>query len=530
MQVHGLPDQLQVGRVEMHQTPGPIRTQRTVVQQRAGVPLVFDKEMQRGLEVGAGQWLMVCQIRASISELRAADFLAWRNETREAVGILATVLDERIAEEELFEDVILLRDAQPVAPADLRERIRHFLPYQVTDTERENLTALSEASLGDVPGSVRNALRWYLRGAHAGPTHDGFLFLWLALEGLVPGWRNSAKEIEWALQDAGWEEAHQRLAVRTLVGLRGRLVHSADADAAQLADGFYDAETMVRVLLRARLGLSSSWPAPVGLPTFEPPFDEQIGGAWENPAVEWHADDMAIADASPIHGLAWDVLDPPPPLATEIVVESVSNEQRVHVRRWVRVALAVLGEEPERVLIKVRRARHEGDIVTTVDDEAITIDSRLLKDLDRLTSADPIRVLHLGLHLCALVADHLLQKDRVLNTTPVGVIFVGVLAGFIQHQLFVDGGPFEEAELELQPLSRNSPLLPVGQHTGLTLAGNTRSRKILETWLEGDGISEELRGLIRALVRDLHGFSDASAVRHRLAKLYIEMMAEPPAG
>ena len=27
------------------------------MQQRAGVPLVFDKKMQRGLEVGAGQWL-----------------------------------------------------------------------------------------------------------------------------------------------------------------------------------------------------------------------------------------------------------------------------------------------------------------------------------------------------------------------------------------------------------------------------------------------------------------------------------------
>ncbi len=51
MVVSGLPGSVTVGAAVAHFIRGPLRTQVTSLRQRAGWPAVFDKHMQRSVEV-----------------------------------------------------------------------------------------------------------------------------------------------------------------------------------------------------------------------------------------------------------------------------------------------------------------------------------------------------------------------------------------------------------------------------------------------------------------------------------------------
>lgn len=54
MQVHGLPDELTVTGAVLRFCQGPVFVQQTDLSQRAGFPLVFDKSMSQGVQVGGG--------------------------------------------------------------------------------------------------------------------------------------------------------------------------------------------------------------------------------------------------------------------------------------------------------------------------------------------------------------------------------------------------------------------------------------------------------------------------------------------
>src|SRR6476646_5577596 len=70
---------------------------------------------------------------------------------------------------------------------------------------------------------VETAARWYLRGVQAGPSVDGVIFLWFAVEALTG--TSKKKPIEEALRQAGRDPADQGLTVGELHGLRSSFVH-----------------------------------------------------------------------------------------------------------------------------------------------------------------------------------------------------------------------------------------------------------------------------------------------------------------
>ena len=260
--VAGMPSECRVGRVEIFRVVGPVFTQRTQLRQRHGLPFIFDKSMELRVPVGENEVLTICQIRDE-PPLRSADAVSeWRGEARAALGLLAAALDERIAIEERFEDVINLRNGAPISSADLRTRLRSFLPFDVTDEERDVLGELAGLKTADlVP--LTEAARWYLLAAQEGPTAEAIVYLWIAIEALTPRPKTSPKTVEAMLVSSGFlPEWLGEVTLGRLAGLRADIVHKGLRDHPLIHEGYYRLETVVRVLLRNAAGMRTSW-APV---------------------------------------------------------------------------------------------------------------------------------------------------------------------------------------------------------------------------------------------------------------------------
>lgn len=512
MQVHGLEWPIRSGRTTLHQIVGPVFTQQTHVQQRAGFPLVFDKHMERGLEVAPGQWICVAQLIGPPPEGIDQAILAWRDEARAAVGVVAAVVDERIAQGELFEDVIFIGEGHPRASGDLRERIRHFLPYQATPVERQTLAELGEGS--GQAANVLNAARWYLRGAQSGPTPDGVVFLWVAIEALSPDRTVNLNRLETKLAQAGWEVAHQRLDVGRLQGLRGRIVHYGDAAAEEVSLGFYDLEAMVRVLLRDAVDARSTWPAPVGANLFTGAWGPRIAEAWHSPTVNWTSGAVSSPPTGALGDLQWDTVDPPLDVDISVVVKHASRGQRHRIRRWAEFIGIVFGPTTDELVFDVRHPPGS-DVAFVIDADAATIDPSLAKD-----PTGPQDEVSLGLVVAACVPGLLLWRAGVPSDTPVGAVMHGLLVTWTQYRVFVNGGSVSNSDLSLASLTSTSSLWAIGETTGASLAGSDESHRRLALWLADEAVASQLRGFVVGLVQEFEGIDDGADLLKGLAQLY----------
>src|SRR5215216_2113023 len=264
----GAPDRSRIGRVEISRATGPVTTQQVVMRQRHGLPITFDKAMTMGVQVASQEVLTICQITEPPPDDLAVAFDVWREEANAACGLLAAVLDDRIAIEERFEDLILMRGGEPVASADRRSRMRSFLPFDVTDEEHRAIGELGALDLDEVP-DLAEAGRWYLRGAQQGPVADAIVCLWIAVEALTPAPRTNPKVVEVMLISAGFDPAWLgEFAVGRLAGLRADIVHKGMRDHPQIRDGYYRLEAIARVLIRNAVGVDSSWPPALVPPAF----------------------------------------------------------------------------------------------------------------------------------------------------------------------------------------------------------------------------------------------------------------------
>ena len=290
MVVEGLPEEIRVGRVTIHQTEGPVYTQRTEVSQRPGVRLVFDKTMRTGLEIGTGLPLTVCQIDEEFPATDpSAHISVWRREALAALGLLVAILDERVAQEELFEDVLILRDDRATArgSTDMRRQIRNFLPYPVVPEELPTLARLRDADT--ISGQATSAARWYLRAVRGGPRPDAIVYFWIAIEALIGTDTTSPKQVVAALEDAGADLSGMSISVGRLAGLRAQVVHQGEEDPARLNEGYYHLEAVCRVLLRTKLGIHGIWPILPDFDAWSPPANEELRRAWEGPPeVHFH--------------------------------------------------------------------------------------------------------------------------------------------------------------------------------------------------------------------------------------------------
>lgn len=282
MPIPGLPQKFRSGRVVISQQAGPIYTQTVYILQRPGWIPRFEKTMHRGpVEVGNGLHLTLCQLRVTIpSEEHLSSALAlWRDEAIAAIAMVAAMLDERIAQQELLEDLVVFDDAsmEPLVMVDTNTRVRDFQPSKaVTNAQRAGLHKLA-AWTSDAQTSPHVAARWYLRAAHAGPTPDAIVYLWIALEALVPprgkGQSSDVRGVEEALTAANADPSTWSPSIGRCAGLRAQIVHHGEEQPELLAEGYYALETAVRILLRQELDVNAeSWPPEVHVSNLKRPF------------------------------------------------------------------------------------------------------------------------------------------------------------------------------------------------------------------------------------------------------------------
>jgi hypothetical protein len=229
--------------------------------------------MHKGpVKVGDGLVLTVCHLRVAIpsSEHISRHFEIWRDEVLAAIAAVAALLDDRLAQQEVLEDLIVFdaEGVEPLAMLDMSTRVRDFPPTKrATSAQHQGLRKLADwSSDAQTPSHV--AARWYLRATGAGPTPDAIVYLWIALEALVParsgGKSSDVKGVEDALRTAGADPSTWEPTIGRCAGLRARIVHHGEEQPEFLAEGFYALEAAVRILLRKELDiLAESWPPEV---------------------------------------------------------------------------------------------------------------------------------------------------------------------------------------------------------------------------------------------------------------------------
>ncbi len=217
--------------------------------------------------------------------------------TLNAVGVLCGTLDERIALEQVAEDVILLQGGVAFAAADLHSRVRTFMPFDVTDDDRVVLSSLSDFNLDCREAAAASLLA---AGSSYGPSPSGFLLLWLAIDAVVATRKTQKAAVAQALAEAGADLSWLSLPLGKLVGLRGQLAHGRAVDPHLLRSGYNDSEAIARVLVRKALGIAGGWPAAPDPTAFPLPMGRHIAmesGAW---AEEWHRDGLPAPTPSPL--------------------------------------------------------------------------------------------------------------------------------------------------------------------------------------------------------------------------------------
>jgi hypothetical protein len=186
----------------------------------------------------------------------------WRNQARAAIGIVATLLDERVAQEELLEDLIVMcaDGLQPEILLDRKRNVRDFPPMKaVVEEHRQTLTNFVSVDL-QAEDPRLTACRYYLQGARAGPSVDGVISFVGAIEALVPG-NFAPGRIAEAIRDAGQDPDALDPNLRKLNRLRTDILHHGHEEPKLLFPGYYMLEQIVRLLLRHRLNMGPNvWP------------------------------------------------------------------------------------------------------------------------------------------------------------------------------------------------------------------------------------------------------------------------------
>lgn len=301
MPVPGLPAAMRVGRVVMEAADGPVWTQRTHVLQKPGWRPHYVKHMDQDvIEVAAGYRITICTIDVRVPDDLVTAMREWRDEALAALGFVVAILDERIAQEVLAEDLLLFDDSGiPIGAADHVQHIRAFPPTQrVLNEHLAVLTGLA-ATDPSADDPLTSAARWYLRAAQSAVTPDAVVFLWIALEAVskprfgtkMTKPQKKLSDVEWverALRSAGVDPTLISPSVGRLAGLRAEIVHGGVETPALLGDGYYVLEALTRLLIRDRLETGPmAWPAFLGASNLRSPLRETADLLRRFPRTTW---------------------------------------------------------------------------------------------------------------------------------------------------------------------------------------------------------------------------------------------------
>lgn len=318
MPVHNLPERLDIGGIRVDIVRGPVLAQRTTIRQRAGIlPATFDKHMVRQ-GVGAGEQIAVFSINepAVPKDVQAA-LLLWRQRAEAAAGLLSAVLDERVVGTELFEDAIVMQNGTTIGAIDVRERIRSFLPFEVTALDSHALRGLARVSVTD--GSpVARAARLYRRAALEGPTADAYVMLFVAAEAVLERRQPRKVDLDTLLERAGVDPDGLPLHTGLLIDLRGKIVHEGLEDHERLRTAFYEMEAIVRVLIRNAAELVGGWFPTHDIASYAEPWPDRIGARDPAPRSIWHEDGLPHVSAPPPERVPRKVLAPQRELLVQV--------------------------------------------------------------------------------------------------------------------------------------------------------------------------------------------------------------------
>jgi hypothetical protein len=492
--VAGLPERVDVGDVSVSFTEGPVRTQRTTLRQRPGSTFVFDKHMDRGVEVGHGEFLTILELPVALDEGMAID--AWRARVDVALGLLIVTLDERIAGTQIAEDVILFRAGIPIAAAEQVSHVRSFMPFEVNAADRAALSALAGVDLDETTGGSR-AAGLYAAASVQGPSRLGFLLMWLSVDAVVYEGRNQVRELRQALAASGFVEAWLSMPVGRLAGLRGNVAHGKPESDALVYDGYYDVEAIARVLIAHAGGVERAWPSSPTIRAFRPHIAAVLGPAVGEYREVWHADDLPPARAAapdPALPDRYDaVLDGH---SAWIQIDSPKSLQSVGQIRWaVWQALLALSLEVDELTI------------TITDEHAWGPENNLAVGAHRLllSPAHPTAFATepdggLVLEFCQALAQQQVMRLGVPPNDAFGAFLIE-LAGAWAMYATTKG---EYAPDLPDHVDADADLAALGPYIGYSVAGDERSNDALNQF-ELEGNDQTVVALIREVRSTLTG-------------------------
>jgi hypothetical protein len=511
--IPGLPELLGVGDVEIHFTVGPVRTQCTESRQRPGLPFVFDKHMRRAVLVGDNEPLTVCQLRRPLLKDVGAAAREWRARVETAVGLVAATLDERIAGSLLTEDLIFLQAGRPVAAADVHSQVRTYMPFDVTDADRLALEQLRGQDLS-LDRDVARAAHFYRTATREGPTREGFLLLWLAVDSLVGTRKTQKQAVASRLAEIDFDLDWLMLPLGRLVGLRGNIAHGRVDDPEFLRQGYYDTEAIARGLIRADAAISAGWPAMPTATAFPLPLGRQISDAQGRWVEEWHDDGLPRPDDEPAPTGLRRLNAVLGEHAEWLKIERAEDDDTARrLRFWAMAAVQAVGIDVETLSVRIDR------------------DGELPDAIDMATNAEQIRVspalanpgsdvdeARLAYFLCRAVAElHIMRLG--ITSTGFGAFLIELGGAWAGYREWVVGNELPRELLHRGPLNEAS-LQDLGAYVGIALAGDSERQKTVSAWLEDDEVDPDLRSTVAQTIehlRDAGTFAEVLAFMNDLA-------------
>ena len=199
-----------------------------------------------------------------------------------ALGAAAAFLDERFLDRRLGE-FVQVQTPEGVAYLDITHAVRSFHPG-IRDVELSELTSKAGEMSGDPV--LQSALKFYMRGVENRVSEVGFLLLASTADMLAEGkYRFNPYDLLSAMKVAGASEEWTMKRMKKVTSTRGELIHKGLVPTAEMYESWYELEEIVRVLLRHRMRVCSTWNARV--PMYEGPvmaFDTAVD---EEPYPDW---------------------------------------------------------------------------------------------------------------------------------------------------------------------------------------------------------------------------------------------------
>lgn len=472
--VSGLPPETTIDDVRVEFVDGPVRAQQTEVRQRHGLPVVFDKVMRR-LDVGHAHVVAIFSLRHSPvpANLEQA-FGMWRQRALAAAGMLASVLDERVVQEELFEDAVLLRDGTFVGAADMRGRVRTFLPFDVTAADRSAIEQLKGVSLSE-SSDVARAARLYRRAALEGPTADAYAMLWVAAECFSERRSPSRKEIETALDESGLDPRGLPISVGRLIDLRGKIQHHGVEEDDRLRMAFYEMEAIVRALIRRDMQLRGGWwPASDNPAAFADPFDHAVAALVGPGTTEWHRDRLPPPMTPSAHRL-------PRRIPNATVDPRVETDERFGGARDLLAGTTVDAlewQDPD-ASIAIRLGLPPNaprDATALARATGIWLAPQRVQGLSDPGSASSA-IVNLVWDIHSLVAAVLAQRAGIVSDGGAGTTAIEALGAWAQYRRLVTYGEFDSSLLNT-PTAHDA--IALGKLSGWAAAGDASAKRAAE--------------------------------------------------